>query len=316
MAQGNFQSQVYTSQAPAVVGAFASKNPRNSYLAGPGGLVAGSAGVLVGHFAWATAPVDGDGAPATVFNTGFGLPSGFVHNEQQALIVNYLASSGLTIQPGFNMTLEISADLWVANSGTTEAEYGMKAYANFADGSVTFAATGSATAGGTSTASTLAAGTSAFTASIADNVMTVSAVGSGTLYNGTTVTGTSVAANTMIVRQLTGTSHGVGTYLLNVGEQTVASESMTGAYGLLTIGGTLTGTYAVGQAVTGSGVTAGMSITELGTGAGGAGTYATNVSQTLSSQVINTALNIETKYYARSTGLPGEIVKMSPTLNS
>lgn len=313
MSTGDFQSQVNVAQAPGVIGDYASKNPRYSYDAGPGGLVAGPNGCVVGHFAWATAPLDGDGTPATVSNTGFGLPSGFVHREQQGLIVNYLASSGLTIQKGFGMTLMIAGDFWVVNSGATEAEFGMKAYANFADGSVTFAATGAPSNGGTSTASTLAAGTSSVTGSIADNVLTVTAVGSGTVYPGTTITGTGIAANTQIVSQLTGTPGGIGTYLLNVGEQTVASTTVSGTYGLLTIGGTVAGTFAVGQLVTGSGVTAGMSITALGTGTGGAGTYITNVSQTLSSQAINTASNVETRYSARSSGLPGELVKMSST---
>ena len=211
------------------------------------------------------------------------------------------------------LTLMIAGDFWVVNSGATEAEFGMKAYANFADGSVTFAATGAPSNGGTSTASTLAAGTSSVTGSIADNVLTVTAVGSGTVYPGTTITGTGIAANTQIVSQLTGTPGGIGTYLLHVGEQTVASTTVSGTSGLLTIGGTVAGTFAVGQLVTGSGVTAGMSITALGTGTGGAGTYITNVSQTLSSQAINTASNVETRYSARSSGLPGELVKMSST---
>lgn len=308
---GDFPNQVKVAQAPATIGDYCDKNPRYSYDAGPGGLVAGAGGALVGHFGWASGNLDGDGASAQVSSTGFGPVSGFVHREQQALIVNYLASSGLTIQAGFGMTLMTGGGFWAYNAGTTQAVQGMKAYANFADGSVTFAATASPSNGGTSTASTLAAGTSSVTGSITGNLMTVTAVGSGTLYAGTTLSGTNVVSGTQIVSQVSGTTGGVGVYLVSIGEQTVASTTISGTYGLLTIGGTVAGTYAVGQAVTGSGVTANMSITALGTGTGGAGTYITNVSQTLSSQAINTASNVETKWFARSSGLPGELVKIS-----
>lgn len=314
--QGDFQSQVNTAQAPAVIGDFASKNPRYSYLAGPGGLVAGPAGCLVGHFAWATAPLDGDGTPATVTNSGYGAPSGFVHREQQGLIVNYLESSGLTIQPGFGMTLMIGGDFWAYNAGNTEAVPGMKAYANFTDGSVSFAATGSPSQGGTSTASTIAAETFSVTGSIADNLLTVSAVGSGTVEVGAPISGTNVVSGTTIVSQVSGTPGGVGVYEVSIGEQTVASTTISGTYGLLTVGGTVAGTFGVGQTVTGSGIAAGTSITALGTGTGGAGTYIVNLTQTISSQAINTASNVETKWIAKSGGLPGELVKISPITNS
>lgn len=310
---GDFPNQVNVAQAPAVAGDFASTNPRYSYIAGPGGLVAGPNGVTVGRFAWAVSPLDGDGTPAAVYNTGFGLPSGFVHREQQALITDYLAASGNLIRAGFGMTLMISGDFWVTNDGATEAEPGMKAYVNFADGKVTFALTGAPTASATSSASTIAAGTGSATGTIAGNVFTAVSGLAGTFVAGATITGTGVAANTHIVKQLTGTAGGLGTYLLDVGEQTVASTTISATYGVLTVGGSVTGAFAVGQLLTGSGVTANQSITQLGTGIGGAGTYYTNVSQTLSSQAINSQGNIETKYYARSSGLAGEIVKISPT---
>jgi len=55
----------------------------------------------------------------------------------------------------------------------------------------------------------------------------------------------------------------------------------------LTVGGTVTGTFAVGQVISGSGVTAGTYITALGTGTGGAGTYTVSASQTVASTAIN-----------------------------
>lgn len=312
----DFQAQVNVAQAPAVEGDFCDKNPRSSYDAGAGGLVAGVNGVVVGRFAWAIPPNDSDGAPSVVSNSGFGLPSGFVHREQQALITQYLAASGNTIQPGFGLTLMTGGGFWAKNIGTAQAEYGMKAYANFADGRITFALTGAPTAGGTSTASTIAAGTASVTGTISDNVLTVTVVGSGTLYPGGQLSGTGVAPNTQIVSQLTGTAGGLGTYLLNVGEQSVASTTISETYGLLTIGGTVVSGFAVNQLVTGAGIAAGTYITANGTGTGGAGTYIVNLTQTISSQAINTAVNVETKYYARSTGLTGELVKISNVPNA
>jgi hypothetical protein len=59
----------------------------------------------------------------------------------------------------------------------------------------------------------------------------------------------------------------------------------------LTATGTPVGTIAVGQTVTGTGVTAATTITGLGTGTGGAGTYTVNNSQTVGSEGIVTRSN-------------------------
>jgi hypothetical protein len=64
------------------------------------------------------------------------------------------------------------------------------------------------------------------TASLASGVMTVTAVGSGTLYVGNTISGTGISANTQILAQLTGTTGGVGTYKVT-GTQTVPSGTVT-----------------------------------------------------------------------------------------
>ena len=64
--------------------------------------------------------------------------------------------------------------------------------------------------------------------------------------------------------------------------------------------------------LTGTGVTAGTVITALLTGTGGAGTYVVSPSQTVGSTAINVSANqVETKWFARSTGAPGELVKIS-----
>ena len=71
--------------------------------------------------------------------------------------------------------------------------------------------------------------TAVFTASIgpASTTMTVTAITSGPIYPGMTITGTGVTAGTRIVSQLTGTDGSTGTYQVSV-SQTVASTTITG----------------------------------------------------------------------------------------
>lgn len=125
----------------------------------------------------------------------------------------------------------------------------------------------------------------AATASFAGTTMTVSAVTTGVLAAGQTVTGSGIANGTTIVSQLTGTAGSTGTYQMSV-SQTVASVAVIASGGGLTITAVATGRLAVGQTLTGSGVTAGTTITKLGTGVGLTGTYAVSVSQTVGSETL------------------------------
>ena len=138
----------------------------------------------------------------------------------------------------------------------------------------------------------------------------------GVLYDGTILSGTGVATGTAIVDQvlplLPGEAlRGLGRYYVSIPEQVVASTLISGTYGLLTIGGTVGGTYGVGQPVTGGTTAANTRITDLGTGVGGAGTYIVNLTQTVGSAALNTASNVETKWIAMSPGLANELVKIS-----
>jgi hypothetical protein len=310
---GGFQTSVNYNPAFGVEGAFASTNPRAVVNAGAGGLIAGDNGAIVGRFAWTTDEfIDFDGAPAVVNCFGAGAIAGFVANEQQALIEVYLGQSSLLVPQGFPVTLFKEGDFWVKNRGATTAVPGQKVYANFADGGATAQATGAPLAGGTSTASTIAAETASFTASIANNVMTVTGAVTGTIYPGSAISGTNVASGTTIIEQLSGTIGGDGTYAVSIAEQTVAATTITATYGLLTVGGTVAGTFGLGDTVSGSGVTAGTTITALGTGTGGAGTYIVNLTQTVGSEAINVGVSqFETKWIVQNTAAPGELIKMS-----
>ena len=304
-----FPTQVNGVQAPAVAGDFADKNPRVSVVAGPGALVAGAAGVTVGRFAWWD-PAN----QSKVLNTGFGPVTGFVARVQQALITAFLAEGSNVIPAGHPLTVHSAGAFWVQNDGSGEALVGQKAYASYADGKVTFAATGSpSTASGT--ASTIAAATAiSCTGSITGNVLTVTATSTGTIVPGAILTGSGVATGTQVTAQLSGTAGGVGTYSVNIPDQAVASTTIGGTYGTLTVGGTVTGTFVVGATLSGSGVTAGTTIWGLGTGSGGAGTYIVSPSQTASSTTITAAVNVETKFVAMSAGPAGGLVKISSHL--
>lgn len=81
-------------------------------------------------------------------------------------------------------------------------------------------------------------GACSVTASIAGTTMTVTAVGSGTVTNGLTISGSGVTANTKVLRQFTGAAGGIGTYLVDT-SQTVASTTITGAGNQIVFGGIL-----------------------------------------------------------------------------
>lgn len=313
-----FQTSVATNPAPGVEGDFASANPRASVLAGPGALVAGPLGLVIGRFAWlSSARLDANDAPAIANNFGAGPVAGFVHREMQALITAYLAEAGMTIIPGVQVTLHQAGDFWIKNRGATYAQTGQKVFANLADGSAAFAAAGSTVGGASGSTSSVAAATSAFTGTINDNLLTVTATSSGVIYAGTSISGTGVASGTKITSQLlpllTGEAlGGKGRYSVNIPGQSVASTAISGTYGVLTVAGTVAGTFGPGQAISGTNVVAGTTITQQLTGtAGGAGTYVVDNNTVVASTAISSSNYVETKWFATMPGAVGDIVKCS-----
>ena len=77
-----------------------------------------------------------------------------------------------------------------------------------------------------------------------------------------------------------------------INEYVTTGATFTGSIAttVLTITGTPTGVIQVGMLISGTGVTAGTTITALGTGTGGTGTYTVSVSQTVASTTITAAL--------------------------
>lgn len=311
-----FPSQVQIFPAPAVAGDFASTNPRASVLAGNGTIVAGPNGLFAGRFAW----LDSTGQVAG--NSGVGPVAGFVHREQRGLITVFLGEATMLVPSGMAVSLHTEGDFWVTNSGTNVATLGMKAYANYSTGLVTFGPTGAPPSSGASSASSVAAGAASVTASIANvggnyvgpgtGIMTVTAVGSGTLVPGAAISGTGIQGGQTIVAQLSGTPGGIGTYSVSI-VQTVASTTVTASYGTLTIGGVVSGLFAVGDIISGTGVVAGTFIAGLGTGAGGAGTYIVNNNTVVGLTAIGATAAVETKWSVGNgnNGQPGDVVRIT-----
>lgn len=286
LTRGDFQTFVNRNMAPGVVGGFASMNPRAAVLAGPGAFKADSAlPVLVGGFAWAT--------PSTKVAYGQYKANsfiGFIGNEGQTIITDYLGVSRLAIQAGLPVTLYSHGDFWASIAGVVTAGQAIYADAN----------TGAATT---------AASNVAATGVVASNVLTVSAI-TGTLTLGQTITGTGI--NGVLGAQLTGTAGGAGTYTfvnadaastaiigLNVdsgfkaamSKQADASTTSASldAQGVLTVNATLTGSIEIGDGndvvVNGANIPANTFIVSQLTGAtGSTGTY-----QTTSLGVVGTA---------------------------
>jgi hypothetical protein len=305
----DFQASVNIQPAPAVEGDFCSADPRASVLAGPGQLVAGPNGCVVGRFAWL------DSTYTLASNAGSGLPAGFVGREMQALITTFLAPTSMTIPKGLMVTLYREGDFWVRNSGSNEVVPNMKAYANNATGLVTFAATGTIPQDFSVTGS-IAAGTGSVTGSISDNLLTVTAVGSGTIQVGGTLSGTGVASGTTVTGQVSGTANGVGVYTVTPPGQSAASTTISETHGVLTVTAVGSGAVHVGDTIVaggggGSNSVAGTTVTALGTGTGGTGTYIVSNNTVVTSGTLVGNAGVETKWLSASFAAPNELVKMT-----
>ena len=133
-----FQTSINQYLAPAVEGDFADHGIRAVQVAGEQQYVAGSAGVVIGRFAWIK--LDG-----TVENAGTLVPAGFVHRDQQTLITTYLAGSTMVAVAGSPITIFSQGAFW-AKTGTI-ATIGQKVFASQTDGSIVTDAAGTTVAG-------------------------------------------------------------------------------------------------------------------------------------------------------------------------
>jgi hypothetical protein len=318
-----FQSQVNTVPGVAVAGDFATMNPKQTALAGPGGFVAGGSNVSVALWAWASYQgIDPDNAPTIVNNFGAGAPTGIICREQQGLNTTYLSDASQVIPTGFPVTLYAVVDTFVVNNGTTAATRGQKAYANLSNGQTSFAATGAA--GSASISASIAAGNGAVTGYVIGNVLTVLTLTSGTVALGSlvygTIGGSGVTAGSFIVAQLSGSANGTGTYALSLGEQSVGGTvggALTLTFGILTVGTLTSGQIYVNGSLTAAGVTANTIVTQDVSGTAAASVwYVTNTQTVSAGTSITVGQTVETNYYALSMGQVGELIKISRQLTA
>lgn len=162
------------------------------------------------------------GVLSNVAGTGIAVSSatGDVTIDNTGVLSN-TAGAGITISsPTGANTISANARLIYGAFYSTE---------NQADGSTTTAYPITLNNTAYSSNVTVVDRTAVFTASIgpASTNMTVSAITSGTIYPGMTITGTGVTAGTRIISQTSGTSGSTGVYVVSV-LQTVGSTTITG----------------------------------------------------------------------------------------
>jgi hypothetical protein len=322
-----FQKQVNTYQAPANLGAIASMNPLSTVAAGPGGLVAGAAGVLVGRFAWNTYPVAG--GPGLAQNMcpisdteAPRVPDGFICNQQQGLITLWLGSESLGVPHGVMVTEHDRGDFW-AQSTMSEAIIGNKVFANLITGQALAAAAGSTPASYSGTPAVIK-GT---VASLTNFTMTITEVTSGVVAPGQLVVGENIPQGTYISSLGTSTG-GTGTVFLtrNATKLFTAQDLTTSvpeAYGafdgtasfatdVMTVTAVQSGAAVAGQLVTSANVAAGTYIVAQLTGTpGGAGTYQLSTEPgTITAQDVKATSWIETDWYVKSAGNVMDLIKI------
>ena len=295
-----FQTFVNNALPPGIAGDFAGANIRTSVVAGPGAYVASAGGVSVGLGAWFN--------PATGIASNYYQPNsffGFVHRNQQALIPKINGIAGVQVPGGDMITGMGEGDFWglFASGGTA----GQTVYTDPVTGALT------ANSSGNSVTATGTAGT------VSSGVLTVTA-GTGTIAIGQIVTGGTLPAGTYIasgtgpwtLANVDGTAipnnasssaynfYGVQATQYQLAQTVTADASITAAIAVpvagvaesvMTVSATGSGTLAVGQWLSGTGLAGSLNcqILSFGTYTATAGTgtvYVTPVQTAVSSTTI------------------------------
>lgn len=318
-----FQTQVFPQPVAGTEGDFCDHNPRASVDAGPGGLVAGPEGVWIAHFAWLSPSIlDPNSAPAIATSYSNGGPvAGFVHRHQQGLITDYLGGSSMHLPGGFMVTLHQAGGFFVRNKGDGYAFVGMQAYARLFDGAVLFGpptsrfgginGTNSQAPGDATIAGAVTAQTFDLVGSILGNVLTVTEVTNGVIQPGAVLSGDNVVEGTRVMQQLHGQQPGgIGVYGLNIGQQVVASGTeISGEYGELEVTSIDAGGSVSIGAMLGPTSNGPAFVTGHLTGTGNVGTYIVDSTSVAAPTTLSSVC--QTKWFATSSGNPGELVKMS-----
>lgn len=287
-----FQTFVNNELPVGVPGDFASVNPHASVNGGQGQFVAAPGGVNVGVFGWFD--------PSTGLGHNYYTPNsflGFVHRENNGLITLFLGIATMQVVPGNIVTGQEAGEfLAIFAAGATAKQ---KVYCDPVTGALTSAATGGSITGGNTAASVAngvltttdadATGTAAAVGQIVYNgglpagtyIASAAGTGSGThLWNLANVDGTPIAniagPVTVALRGIIETNYTVGE---NVAANATSDTAALAVTGILTIAGTITGTWEPGQFVSGANIPAAANMLinyQIGGTTGGAGTYQTS----------------------------------------
>lgn len=166
-----------------------------------------------------------------------------------------------------------------------------------------------------------------FTGTFSGNILTVTGITEGAVAQGQYLSGPGITPGTKIVQSITGAGgnvNEVGTYQLNLYQASqipVFTGSISGT--TLTVTAVTSGNIGIGSTISGTGVTAGTTITGLISGTGSTGTYTVSVSQTVASTTITGTIvdtNIQA-YYQKPLQIDSAYVRIatsqsgSPVLN-
>lgn len=216
LTKNGFQNFVNTDIPPANRGDRASMNPVRVVLAGRGAFKADGdtdAPVVVGNFAWFDA-TDGFAYGAEVA----GAVLGFIQNELQTVITEFLGYYRTSVQGGFPVTGYSAGDFWTTVAGGA-GDPGDTIYADATNGAPTLDDNSGANpdTGFVLAEPNVVDAVTANTTTVAANtgVMTVATVASGVIEAGQNVTLAGLPANVFIQNQISGTPGGAGTYQLN-----------------------------------------------------------------------------------------------------
>ncbi|CAM2143787.1 conserved protein of unknown function [Pararobbsia alpina] len=199
-----FQTRVNTQPEVGVPGDRASMNPISVISR-----IAQSA-VTIARFVWPGTDTDNQ-----VQNVGAGKPLGFAIRNQSSIIPNYLQESSMVVPVGFPIEVAEQGEFFATSANV--ATLGQKVYANYGDGSLSFAATGTPTTNAGITASTTSGSAT----------LTVSANTGGAIEVGQPISGAGIPAGTYVSALGTGTG-GAGTYTMSQNATaTEANETVT-----------------------------------------------------------------------------------------
>lgn len=227
------------------------------------------------------------------------------------------AVASVTADAGVSVTASVGASFTIViatNVATLSAVTGYVTAGDLVTGAgIAGAAIGAqltGTAGGAGTYTFVHADISSEAATSTSTVLNVTAVLRGLLVIGSVVTGGGLAGGSAVTAIITGTG-GVGRYTLSGAAQSSVSGTKLSSNSTLNVTAVGSGVLGVGSLLSGSGVTAGTTITSQLTGTtGGIGTYGLSVAQNFASTTVS-ELGVATPFYVMSTAGNNELAKIS-----